>query len=83
VFVDRVLVTLVKLRHDLTDAALTALFGVNHCTISGAVGQIRRPPLAARGFAVPDHPGIRLRTLEDMFAYAAAEGVKLRINGTD
>lgn len=82
VFLDRVLVTLVKLRLDLPDAALAELYGVDRSTISGAVRQIR-PLLAARGFAVPDRPGIRLRTLEDVFAYAEAEGVKLRIDGTD
>jgi hypothetical protein len=32
---------------------------------------------------VPDRPGTRLRTLEDVFAYAQAEGVKMRIDGTD
>lgn len=33
-----------------------------------------RPLLAARGFAVPDRPGVRLRTLADVFAHAEAEG---------
>jgi hypothetical protein len=42
-----------------------------------------RPLLAARGFAVPDRPGLRLRTLADVFAYAEAEGVILRIDGTE
>lgn len=39
--------------------------------------------LAERGFAVPDRPGLRLHTLEDLFAYAEAEGVDLRIDGTE
>ena len=39
--------------------------------------------MAARGFAVPGKPGLRLRTLADVFAYAAAEGVQLRIDGTE
>jgi hypothetical protein len=82
VFIDRVLVTLVKLRHNLPDAALAELYGVDRSTVSGAIRQIR-PLLAARGFAVPDRPGVRLRTLEDVFAFAEAEGVKLRIDGTD
>ncbi|MFF3460753.1 transposase family protein [Streptomyces sp. NPDC002730] len=51
-------------------------------TIGRAIGEIR-PPLASRGFAVPDRPGIRLRTPEDMFAYAAAEDVTLRIDGME
>lgn len=42
-----------------------------------------RPLLAQRGFAVPGRPGLRLKTLEDVFAYAAAEGVELRIDGTE
>ncbi|MGW3177525.1 helix-turn-helix domain-containing protein [Streptomyces sp. NPDC001153] len=75
-FVDRVLVTLVHLRHGLPHAALAVLFGVDRSTVSGAIRQVR-PLLAARGCAVPDRPGIRLRTLEDVFAYAEAEGVEL------
>jgi hypothetical protein len=39
--------------------------------------------LAARGFAVPDCPGLRIRTLEDLFAYAAAEGVEICMDGTE
>lgn len=42
-----------------------------------------RPLLAARGFAVPGNSGLRLRTLADVFSYAAAEGVTLRIDGTE
>lgn len=36
--------------------------------------------LAERGCAVPDRPGLRLRTLADVFAYARAEGVELRLD---
>ena len=57
-------------------------YGVDRSTITRAVGEIR-PLLAARGFAVPGEPGLRLRTLADVFAYAAAEGVHLRIDGTE
>ena len=32
---------------------------------------------------MPGEPGIRLRTLADVFAYAAARGVTLRIDGTE
>lgn len=43
---------------------------------------MRDPPLLAScGFAVPDRPGVRLRTLADVFAYAEAEGIRLRIYG--
>lgn len=86
VFVDRLLVTLVHLRLrlglGLPHAALTELYGVDRSTVSAAIRQVR-PLLAARGFAVPDRPGLRLRTLEDVFAYADAEGVDLRTDGTE
>jgi hypothetical protein len=82
VFTDRVIATLVVLRFQLPHAALAVFYGVDRSTITRAVGEIR-PLLAARGFAVPDHPGLRLHSLADVFAYAAAEGVTLRIDGTE
>lgn len=51
-------------------------------TITRAVHEIR-PLLARRGFAVPGKPELRLRTLADVFAYAGAEGVHLRFDGTE
>ncbi|WP_405812541.1 transposase family protein [Streptomyces sp. NBC_01520] len=39
--------------------------------------------LAARGFAIPDRPGLPVRTLDDLFAYADAEGVDIRLDGTE
>ncbi|MFE2972731.1 IS5/IS1182 family transposase [Streptomyces sp. NPDC059340] len=75
VFVDRLLVTLVHLRTGLT-------YEVGSSTISRAICEVR-PLLAARGFAVPDPPGVRLRTLEDVFAYAEAEDITLRIDGME
>jgi hypothetical protein len=82
VFTDRVIATLVVLRFQLPHAALAVLYGVDRSTVTRAVHEIR-PLLAARGFAVPERPGLRLRTLEDVFAYAAAEGVELRLDGTE
>ena len=82
VFVDRVIVTLVALRFQLPHAALAELYRVDRSTVSRAVREIR-PLLAARGFAVPGRPGLRLRTLADVFAYASAEGVELRFDGTE
>ncbi|WP_199812522.1 transposase family protein [Streptomyces sp. NRRL S-337] len=82
VFTDRVLVTLAHLRTQLPHAALAELYGVGRSTVTEAIGEIR-PLLADRGFAVPDRPGLRLRTLADVFAYAAAEGKTLRIDGTE
>jgi hypothetical protein len=81
-FTDRVIITAVILRFQLPHAALAVFYGVHRSTISRAVGEIR-PLLAQRGFAVPGKPGLRLRTLADVFAYAAAEGVRLRIDGTE
>ena len=81
-FTDRVIVTLVCLRHQLPHAALAELYRVHRSTVTRAIGEVR-PLLAARGFAVPGEPGIRLRTLADVFAYASARGVTLRIDGTE
>jgi hypothetical protein len=81
-FADRVIVTLVILRFQLPHAALGLFYEVDRSTITRAVHEIR-PLLAARGFAVPGQAGMRLRTLADVFAYAAAEGVTLRIDGTE
>ena len=81
-FADRVIVTLVYLRLQVPQAALAVLYGADRSTISRAVGEIR-PLLAARGFAVHGEPGVRLRTLADVFAYAAARGTELRIDGTE
>ncbi len=81
-FTDRVIVTLVVLRFQLPHAALALFYRVDRATITRAVGEIR-PLLAARGFAVPGKPELRLRTLADVFGYAAAEGVELRIDGTE
>ncbi|MFF3062886.1 transposase family protein [Streptomyces sp. NPDC057909] len=82
VFTDRVIATLVVLRFELPHAALAVFYGVDRSTITRAVHEIR-PLLAARGFAVPGTPELRLRTLADVFAYAAAEGVELQIDGTE
>ncbi|MCT2590923.1 transposase family protein [Streptomyces sp. N2-109] len=82
VFTDRVLVTLVHLCTGLPHAALAALYDTARSTVSRAISEIR-PLLAARGFAVPDRPGVRLRTLADVFAYAEAEGIRLRIDGAE
>jgi hypothetical protein len=81
-FTDRVIATLVVLRFQLPHAALALFYDVDRATITRAVGEIR-PLLAARGFAVPGKPELRLRTLADVFAYSSAEGVELRIDGTE
>jgi DDE superfamily endonuclease len=70
------------LRFQLPHAALALFYGVDRPAITRAVGEVR-PLLAARGFAVPGEPGLRLRTLAGVFAYAASQGVHLRIGGTE
>ncbi|MFC9289115.1 transposase family protein, partial [Streptomyces sp. NPDC057052] len=82
VFTDRLVATLIHLRHDLPHAVLALLFGVDRSTITRAVGEIRTL-LAERGCAVPDRPGLRLRTLADVFAYAQTEGIELRLDATE
>src|SRR5690348_4555102 len=76
-FADRVLVTLAHLRPAIPHETLTVAFEVDRSTVTRAIGQIR-PLLANRGCALPS--GIRLRTLADVVAYAAAEGVTLRLD---
>jgi hypothetical protein len=82
VFADRVIVTLAVLRFQLPHAALALFYGVDRSTVTRALHEVR-PLLAARGFAVPESPDLRLRNLSDVFAYAASQGVELRIDGTE
>jgi hypothetical protein len=81
-FTGRVIVTLVTLRFQLPHAAVAELYRVDRSAVTRAVRGVRPLP-AARGFAVPGRPDLRLRTLADVFAYAAAEGAELRIDGTE
>ncbi len=81
-FVDRLVATLIHLRHDLPHSVFALLFGVDRSTVTRDIGEIRRL-LAERGCAVPDRPGLRLRTLADVFAYAHAEGVELWLDATE
>lgn len=80
VFTDRVLVTLAVLRLQVPHAALAVMFGVDRSTVTRAVREIR-PLLAGRGYATSQ--GQRLSTLADVFAYAAAHGITLRIDGSE
>ena len=66
VFVDRLLATLVCLRHGVTHEVLAAWFGVDRSTITRAVNEIR-PLLAERGCRID--AGLRLRTLADVVTY--------------
>jgi hypothetical protein len=79
-FTDRVLVTLAVLRLQVPHAALAVMYGVHRSTVTRAVHEVR-PLLAGRGYATPAGP--RLHTLADVLAYAAAHGVRLRIDGSE
>lgn len=65
-FADRLLATLVHLRHGLTHDVVAAWFGVHRSTITRSVAEVR-PLLAERGCQVND--GVRLRTIADVVAY--------------
>ncbi|MFG2386512.1 helix-turn-helix domain-containing protein [Streptomyces avermitilis] len=82
VFTDRVIATVVILRFRLPYAALAVFYGADRSTVTRAVHEIR-PLLALRGFAAPGEMGLRLHTLADVFAYATAKGVELRLDGTE
>ncbi|MFJ3176429.1 transposase family protein [Streptomyces roseus] len=71
VFVDRLLATLVHLRHGVTHDVLACRFEVDRSTITRAVGKIR-PLLADRGCRIED--GLRLRTRADVIAQLGANG---------
>ncbi len=71
VFIDRLLATLVHLRHGVTHDVLACWFGVSRSTITRAVGEVR-PLLAERGCTVEG--GVRLRTLADVVSHLGASG---------
>ncbi|MFJ9753246.1 helix-turn-helix domain-containing protein [Streptomyces chartreusis] len=66
VFVDRLLATLVSLRHGTTHDVLACWFGVDRSTITRAIGEVR-PLLAQRGCTVA--PGIRLGSLAEVIEH--------------
>ena len=79
-FTDRLVLTLAHLRLGVPHEALAVAFEVDRSTVTRAIGQVR-PLLAGRGCALAS--GVRLRTLADVFSYAAAEGVTLRLDATE
>jgi hypothetical protein len=80
VFVDRLLATLVHLRHATTHDVLACWFGVDRSTITRAVGEVR-PLLAERGCTIS--PGERLRTLAEVVDHLGANGKAGIIAGTE
>jgi len=80
VFVDRLLATLVSLRHGTTHDVLACWFGVDRSTITRAIGEVR-PLLAQRGCTVA--PDVRLRTLAEVVEYLGVDGRTGIIDGTE
>ncbi len=78
VFVDRLVATLIHRRHDLPHSVLGLLSGVDRSTVTRAIGEVRTL-LAKRGCAVPDRPGLRLRTLKDAARRTATSETPTRV----
>ncbi|MEU4359234.1 helix-turn-helix domain-containing protein [Streptomyces virginiae] len=80
VFIDRLLATLVHLRHATTHDVLACWFGVDRSTITRAIGEVR-PLLAERGCSVA--LDVRLRTLAEVIDHLGASGQTGIIDGTE
>lgn len=80
VFIDRLLATLVHLRHGATHDVLACWFGVDRSTITRAIGEVR-PLLAQRGCTVT--PDVRLRSLAEVIEHLGASGQTGIIDGTE
>ncbi|WP_404200355.1 helix-turn-helix domain-containing protein [Streptomyces tauricus] len=80
VFVDRLLATLVHLRHAATHDVLACWFGVDRSTITRAVNEVR-PLLAERGCTVSTD--VRLRTLAEVIDHLGSSGTTGIIDGTE
>ncbi|MFF3838255.1 transposase family protein [Streptomyces sp. NPDC001930] len=80
VFVDRLLATLVHLRHGATHDVLACWFGVDRSTITRAIGEVR-PLRSERGCTIA--PGVRLRSLAEVVNYLGASGQTGIIDGTE
>jgi hypothetical protein len=80
VFIDRLLATMVSLRHSTTHHVLACWFGVVRSTITRAIGEVR-PLLAQRGCTIA--PGIRLCTLAEVIEHLGADGQTAIIDGTE
>ncbi|GAQ72902.1 transposase DDE domain protein [Streptomyces turgidiscabies] len=80
VFVDRLLATLVHLRHGATHDVLACWFGVDRSTITRAVNEVRLL-LAERGCTIS--PDVRLRTLAEVIDHLGGTGKTGIIDGTE
>ncbi|WP_265868282.1 transposase [Streptomyces sp. SKN60] len=79
-FVDRLLATLVHLRHGATHDVLACWFKVGRSTITRAIGEIR-PLLAERECTTST--GVRLRTRAEVVGHLGASGQTGIIDGTE
>ncbi|MFD9330355.1 transposase family protein [Streptomyces sp. NPDC060065] len=80
VFVDRLLATLVHLRHAVTHDVPACWFGVDRSTITRAITEVR-PLLAERGCTIS--PDVRLRTLAEVVDDLGVTGQTGIIDGTE
>jgi hypothetical protein len=80
VFVDRLLATLVHLRHGVTHDVLACWFDVDRSTVTRAIGEVR-PLVAERGCTVS--PGVRLRTLAEVVNHLGASRKTGIVDGTE
>ncbi|MGW8358857.1 transposase family protein [Streptomyces wedmorensis] len=80
VFVERLLATLVHLRHRATHDVPACRFGMNRSTITRPIGKMP-PQLAERGCAVS--PDVRPRTLAEVIDHLGAGGKTGLIDGTE
>ncbi|PRY37904.1 transposase [Umezawaea tangerina] len=80
VFVDRLLATVVHLRHGTKHDVLAAWFGVDRSTITRAVNEIRPLP-AERGCRVED--GRRLRPLAEVVEHLGRSGTDSIVDATE
>jgi hypothetical protein len=79
VFADRLLATLVHLRHAVTHNVLAGWSGVDRSTITRAISKVLRLLLAERGCTIS--PGGRLRTLAEVVDYLGTSGKNGIIDG--
>ncbi|MGA5417967.1 transposase family protein [Streptomyces pseudogriseolus] len=79
-FVDRLLATLVHLRHATTHDVLACWFGVDRSTIIRAIAEVR-PLLAERGCTIS--PAVRLQTLAEVIDHLGTDGKTGIIDGTE
>ncbi|MFI1279744.1 transposase family protein [Streptomyces sp. NPDC020858] len=80
VFIDRLLATLMHLRHGATHDVPACWFGVDRSTVTRAIGEVR-PLLAEQGCTTT--PGTRLRTLAEVVDHLGSSGQTGITDGTE